>query len=41
MPNKIDPKLLESIPDLPIEEQKEILDLLESLEGAEKKRTCP
>ena len=37
MPNKIDPKLLESIPDLPIEDQKEILDLLESLEDAEKK----
>ena len=36
--DRIDPDLLKQIPNLPIEEQKEILSLLEELEKAEKKR---
>ena len=35
--DKIDPKLLQQIPNLPFEDQKEILDLLEELEDAESK----
>ena len=35
--DRIDPDLLKQIPNLPIEEQKEILSLLEELEKAEKK----
>ena len=35
--DRIDPDLLKKIPNLPIEEQKEILSLIEELEQAEKK----
>ena len=37
MPKAIDPNLLKSLPDLPVEEQREILALLEELEEAEKR----
>ena len=35
--DKIDPALLQQIPNLPIEEQKEILSLMEELEESEAK----
>lgn len=35
--DKIDPDLLKSLPSLPLEEQREILDLLEQYESAEKR----
>ena len=40
MPNKIDPEILKSLPELPIEEQREILSLLEQHEEAGKKESA-
>ena len=37
MSKRIDPELLRSLPELPLEEQKEILSLLDDLETTEKK----
>ena len=37
MSKRIDPELLRSLPELPLEEQKEILSLLDDLETSEKK----
>ena len=40
MSKKIDSRLLQALPDMPLEEQKEILSLLEDLEEAEKKESA-